>query len=560
MLKNLIILPDGTELTAGTGQTNNIRTVTLTECVNSGEELALGSVCAAMMEATVQASRGALSLDAGEEVILYKLDDNTGTRHKVGPFTLEKPTRASANILKLTGYDRVVKLDKDLTAWLNSLTGWPYTLLTFAGMVCKICGLTLATSSIPNGDYLVQKITKEATGRQLMQWIGEVCCRFCRANADGEIELAWYTPSGISITPSGEHYFFQRGLTYEDYQVAPIDAVQIRLADSEDGALWPAADEGANNYVIAGNPILIASITEDTLTAIQTIRSELAGVSYTPCKVAIPATFGIRAGNTVQITDANGVTITTYVMTKTQKGQRDTLESTGSPRRDSTTALNNKTDREKTAAAETYADNAAKQAVSAQTQFDIFNKLTNNGAAEGIFLKDGQLYINVNYLAAGILASADGKIQIDLGSDGNIPVFNTGISTNGLIVRGDEANAKSLFTATALKGAYGDYYYGDVNFFSADGPAILHITEAFNADYSEKVGVTMALYNKSRNKAIDFSVVEDIAGIWLRNNGVNSGFLGQMSDGASALIINQINGKTVSWKDNGDGTYTLIGS
>jgi hypothetical protein len=49
----------------------------------------------------------------------------------------------------------------------------------------------------------------------------------------------------------------------------------------------------------------------------------------------------IRAGDAVTITDRSGKQITTYVMTKTQAGQLDTLESTGSHRRDSSTAVNN---------------------------------------------------------------------------------------------------------------------------------------------------------------------------------------------------------------------------
>ena len=50
----------------------------------------------------------------------------------------------------------------------------------------------------------------------------------------------------------------------------------------------------------------------------------------------------------------------------------------------------------------------AQQKVDAQTQIDIFNKLTNNGALEGLFMRDGNLYINASYLVSGILKSLDG--------------------------------------------------------------------------------------------------------------------------------------------------------
>lgn len=52
-------------------------------------------------------------------------------------------------------------------------------------------------------------------------------------------------------------------------------------------------------------------------------------------------------------------------------------------------------------------DDIASEAIGNQTQIDIFDKLTGNGTAQGIYFKDGQLYINASYLAAGILKSAD---------------------------------------------------------------------------------------------------------------------------------------------------------
>lgn len=341
MISHLICLPDGTELFSGAGTANAIQSVALTECVNNGEELILGSVCANMLEAALLTPQGGLSLTAGDEVVLYKVDDG-GERRRAGVYILEKPTRPTANTMKITGYDRIIKLDKDLTVWLQSLNGWPYRLIDFAEMVCAACGLSLAAVKIPNEDFSVPKFQcAEVTGRQLMKWIGEISCRFCRADADGNIELAWYTPAGVSIAPSGDHYYFQNGLTYEDYEVASVEAVQLKLADSSSGALWPTCDENTNAYVIAGNPILLANVSHALDPYLQVICNELAGIAYTPCKVTIPASREINAGNTVQITDSNGVKITACVMTKTTNGQKDTLECTGSARRDSPTAKNN---------------------------------------------------------------------------------------------------------------------------------------------------------------------------------------------------------------------------
>ncbi len=51
----------------------------------------------------------------------------------------------------------------------------------------------------------------------------------------------------------------------------------------------------------------------------------------------------------------------------------------------------------------TTASGLAQDAVNAQTQEDIFNRLTNNGQLQGLFMKNGNLYMNATYLKAGTL-------------------------------------------------------------------------------------------------------------------------------------------------------------
>lgn len=351
MLKNLIVLPDGTEIFSGPGTQNTLMRAKFTSRTNDQTELSIGSVCSSMLEATLFIPYGGLNIDAGMEVTAYKVEDD-GTRHQVGLYTTEKPTKPSANTCKITAYDRITWLDKDVTQWLASLNAWPYDLLSFAQMVCTECGLVLINEEIPNGQYLVQQFSASGvTGRKLMQWCGEICARFCRATVDGNIEFAWYTPSAAyEIGPSAQAAeqdgverlrFLGGSLSYEDYQVAPVEKVQIRLTEDDIGAVYPSVEGIANTYTITGNYLLTASTTDALLPVAQTIFEEIKDITYTPCKVSIQATLGINAGDIINITDRNGVTVTAYVMSKTQSGQRDTLECTGSIRRDSSTAVNN---------------------------------------------------------------------------------------------------------------------------------------------------------------------------------------------------------------------------
>ncbi len=336
MLKNLIVLPDGTELFSGTGTVNALQSVTLTQQVNAGAELTLGSACSNMLEATIITPAGGLNITPGMDLTLYKVEED-GTRTKMGIFTAEKPVRPSANLYKITAYDRVSWLDKDLTDWLANLDGWPYSLYAFAGMVCQACGVDLANENIPHAGWPVQKFSASyITGRQLMKWVGQACGRFCRATAQGEIELAWYTERNLSLTPDGEIPVVAANM--EDYQIAPMDKLQIRLSQSDVGVVYGV---GNNAYIITGNYLL----TTESALSLQALAKSLYGilstVAYSPGKVKIPANTEICAGDILSVTDRNGRTVPFYVMSKVQSGPWETLECTGSAYRDSTTVTNN---------------------------------------------------------------------------------------------------------------------------------------------------------------------------------------------------------------------------
>lgn len=59
------------------------------------------------------------------------------------------------------------------------------------------------------------------------------------------------------------------------------------------------------------------------------------------------------------------------------------------------------------------------------SQSDVFNTLTNNGQLQGLFMKDGKLYINSSYISTGIIKSSNGQIQFNLDA-GTISCANGG--------------------------------------------------------------------------------------------------------------------------------------
>ena len=213
-------------------------------------------------------------------------------------------------------------------------------------------------------------------------------------------------------------------------------------------------------------------------------------------------------------------------------------------------------------AAQTAQDAASKPAENL-TPDEIFNILTNYGEEQGIYRENGKIYINASYLRSGVITSANGAIQIDLSADTE-PVFNTGISTNGISVRGDAVNAETLFKVWAdmqqtVDGV--DVPSVCCAIRSADGCLIGAMTEIFNPSH-EPSGISFQFINHERNRVAEIFASSAYAGLRVRS--VASGnIVGQvvLNEYGEFVIegLDKINGKTVSWKDNGDGTFTLIG-
>jgi hypothetical protein len=389
-MKNIIVLSDGTTISSGSSGAA-ILSFKLTQCVNSKQELTLGSACAAMLEMKLLLPEQ-MRIQAGQELTLLKQDD-WGVQHQVGIFVTQKPEQTGSYGCKVTAFDRMVYTDRDLTDWLASLTGWPYTQQELAQMVCSVCGVELAGEPLPNGDLPVQAFqAADITGRELLQWIGEANGRFCRADPQGRLEFAWYAPAGrltlgpefvsrmgshyqqgqltleltgtatqtgvcldgpyLSVRDDGaghvtllgqeQQYYFMGGLQKSDYTVCPIERVQIRANAQDVGTLWPQTETRANTYIIEGNPLLTAQSSQSLLQLAQDLYEQLHALSYTPCKISMPAGVELQPGQWLSVTDSRGGQFQMLIMQKEQSGQKDTLECTGSEHRQTAAAVNSR--------------------------------------------------------------------------------------------------------------------------------------------------------------------------------------------------------------------------
>ena len=373
MLKHKIRLADGSVLTSGAGTTNAIRSVALTEQVENGTDVCPGAACAACAEIELWVPENRLAVNQGDELTLIRLDTDTGTETQAGIFLAEKPTKTSANVYKITAYDRMTLFDRDMTDWLTGRK-FPVTLADFLAELCTACGVEPAAGtldSLPDGGYEIQAFTADGiTGRQLLQWGVQAAGRFARMTADGRLELDWYraeeglpviaapqegtvpvavrlsqavlrTAAGQIWRIAGETgYYLQDTLQYEDYETAPVDKVQLKQTEADVGTIWPPEETGTNALVISGNRLLTTDSAQRLQPVAQTLFAAMETVRYTPLKLTLPFSEKLRPGSRLDVVDSYGRVRHTLVMKRTISGQTMQLESTGNARRDTTTAVN----------------------------------------------------------------------------------------------------------------------------------------------------------------------------------------------------------------------------
>lgn len=331
-----IRLADGGEITSGQGSPAVV-CLTLTRSVTNDQQLSVGAVCAAMAELELL-TEGESPIHQDDTFTLYKGD------RKLGIFTAQKPKWTTPYRVKITAYDPVAKLDRDLTQWLEEQPVLPQTLGELASDVCRACGVSWSERSFPNQDFPVKPFTgSNITGRRILGWIAQASGCFCTADADGVLQFDWYkkTDKG-TIGPyraEAQHYYYQNSLKPSDYETAPIEKVQIRQNSSDVGTVYPDIGEG-NTYIVEGNPLLTAEDPEELLPVAEHLYHRLKDITYTPCSVTLAAFTGFSLGELVDVTDSGGKQRRICLMESVLSGNRETFQSQGTPNRSKTAASN----------------------------------------------------------------------------------------------------------------------------------------------------------------------------------------------------------------------------
>ena len=133
------------------------------------------------------------------QVGLELLDGSTEWLDK-GKYTAE-PGEESGNSISVKAFDDMTKFDQSYS--LSKLV-YPTTLGTIVRDACSCCGVTLAsdTATFDNDNFIVQNRPDDSalTFRQVLQWVGQIACKFFKIDRFGKLSAQWYDTELLEAT------------------------------------------------------------------------------------------------------------------------------------------------------------------------------------------------------------------------------------------------------------------------------------------------------------------------------------------------------------------------
>lgn len=360
----------------------------------------------------------------------------------MGVYNVEKPRSTIGQIVTIEdAFDRMKLFDKDASAFLSGLT-YPITIGGIYEALCTYIGVPYVSSTFTysSTSYNASPFPGTAvTCRDVLSWIAERARSVAHFNRVGALDLVWCgSVNAEQLTPDQVQ---ADGFTVAEYLTDAVDSVLLKSTVGTSLSFGTTFD---NPYGIYGNPFIatISSADLDAYKAIPTYVPVTLNVFDADPSIDIGdliGTLGV-AKKYVAFADAMGVALTDrygVVFAEEADGEfsfplmNRTLRFVSAIFAEYSATGN----RYRTVDAENTQYNAL---ISPVTQEEVFNRLTNGGVEQGIYMYDGKLYINGEYIEADSI-TADKLDITDLFAIG-ATIGGFAISNNTIYVTGEVAN------------------------------------------------------------------------------------------------------------------------
>lgn len=361
----------------------------------NGEKLEVGTAIASEMTLTLDNRQGQFNGVAFEGAELF-VEVGIGAPVNwipCGYFTPDEQPRRLNNIT-LNCLDRMTKFDAAVDA---TVLTFPATVAGLVGQVCTLCGVTLAgsISGLTNAGVSISalpSVNGDITYRNLIQWCAGIMATNAWFDWNGQLRFTWYNgaSTGYATTTANrfDSDYYEDDLTITGAAYTNASGVEIV--------------EGTDEYAIdlTGNA-LVGPLVATVLPAINTA---LNGYTYRPFTATVINAPYLWPMDAVTFTDKDGNSYSS-ALTNVAHGINGVtaIESKGL-----TAALNARKQpvgvtKDQAQLISEAMEHVEQDIDESLTQQEIFNRLTDNGAAQGLILYNGQVYINATFINTGML-------------------------------------------------------------------------------------------------------------------------------------------------------------
>ena len=313
--------------------------VTLTQSVNSGTNLVLGSCCCSKIEFTLLNIEGKSTrmvsefayYDDGYSYFTFADGDTFGFSHNtkfafnktdslIGIFLIEKPEIINDSKTKMVCYDRMRKFDRNVDG-LSALSS-SKTLRELLTALCNRCGVPLSSAPFPNENFRTRPTDrKNLKGRDVLSWIAQIAGCFAKMNRNGYLVLETYSDSGKELTRAN-----YQTVRLSDYSIDPITKLIVYTGEDN----YETFGSGDKAYVIKDNPLLYGTSYTNVEMMAENILYNLLDFPYTPFESDIlDDLVNVNVGDIITISTRNNQNVKSIIMNKTTKGMKASISSTG---------------------------------------------------------------------------------------------------------------------------------------------------------------------------------------------------------------------------------------
>lgn len=363
----------------------------------NGEKLEIGTAIASEMTLKLDNRQGqfnGIKFEGAELFVEIGIADWSEEEPTIawipcGYFTPDEQPR-SLSIITIHALDRMMKFDVDIDI---SEINLPSTIAELIVQCCSICevGFTQYILDLPNALYSISAlpdIQQKITYRNIIQWCAGIMCVNAWIDWNGDIRFSWY--NSMTDYVSNKANRFNSDLYEDDIQITGIKYTNTQdytiVFGTSDYAIDLTGNYLASNGIVEIMPNILLAINGFTY------RPFSATVINTPYLWPMDMITFVDKDNVnhaCAITNVNyGINCESIIAGKGETSQTNSLSSPNGITKEQARLFNTISEDV------TGLDESLNQA-------EIFKRITDNGRAQGVYLVDGQIYINGTFIQAG---------------------------------------------------------------------------------------------------------------------------------------------------------------